>query len=117
MRQTDDGDERMPAERLKVLLGIWRWWMRMPNLNLGHPPRSIGLASTGSQDFDGMCVAADKDLARTMDAVIEDMPIVERDAIHNAVMGTRRPLPDELHIVYARARELLRERLIARGVE
>jgi hypothetical protein len=107
----------MPAERLKVLLSIWRWWQRIPNLNLGHPPRSIGLASTGSQDFDGMCVAADKDLARTMDAVIEDLPVEERDAIHNAVMNTRRPLAEPLEVVYSRARDHLRHKLIARGVE
>jgi hypothetical protein len=99
------------------MLGTWRWWMQQPNLNLGHPPRSIGLASTGSQDFDGMCDSADRTLARTMDAVIEDLPTPERDSIHNAVLRTTRPLPDELHVVYARARDMLRDRLIARGVE
>jgi hypothetical protein len=53
-------------------------------------PGSVGGSGSpeymGSSDFDGMCLEMDKTTARTVDTLIEDLPAVQKYAIHNTYL-------------------------------
>lgn len=113
-------------QRLTDILANWATWQRRPNINIGFPPRSlvfeaggaVAVGAGGVYDIPQSEAYADVDdaEARTVQAVVDDLPGRERDAVYNVVMGTRRPLGEALEVVYVRARAMLVVRLTRRGV-
>jgi hypothetical protein len=113
-------------QRMTDILANWRIWQRRPNLNIGYPPRSLvfagggalGVGSGATYDIpqSEAYLEADDAEARTVQAVVDDLPPLNRDAIYNVVMHTRRPLAMPLEDCYPQAVEMLRERLEKRGV-
>jgi len=114
------------AQRLTDILDNWARWQRRPNINIGFPPRSLVFESGGavavgagsSYDIPQSDAYADVDdaEARSVQAVVDDLPGRERDSVYNTVLGTRRPLGEPLEVVYVRARALLIVRLTKRGI-
>ena len=113
-------------QRMTDILANWRIWQKRSNLNIGYPPKSLVFAGGGAlavgsgatYDIPQSEAYADADdaEARVVQAVVDDLPPVNRDAIYNVVMGTRRPLAMRLEDCYPLGIELLRARLIKRGV-
>jgi hypothetical protein len=113
-------------QRMTDILANWRIWQRRFNLNIGYPPRSLVFAGGGAlavgsdatYDVTQSEAYADADdaEARVVQAVVDDLPPVNRDAIYNVVMHTRRPLPIPLEKCYPPAIEMVRARLIKRGI-
>lgn len=115
-------------DQLTDVLRNWRDWQRTPDMRLGWPSRSTpfetadgsGVNASGTWDVPQSEAYAEVDAreAKIVQAVVDDLPSAERDAVYNVVMRTRRPMPtgQALYLVYARARLLLCERLKARGI-
>jgi hypothetical protein len=116
----------MDDQRLTDILANWATWQRRPNINIGFPPRSlvfqpggaVAVGLGGAYDIPQSEAYADVDdaEARTVQAVVDDLPGRERDSVYNVVLGTRRPLGEALEVVYVRARALLIVRLTRRGI-
>lgn len=108
----------MDDKRLTEILRTWASWNRRSDTNIGFPPRSVPfLAGGDAWDGESDYAAADDAEARIVQAVVDDLPAVERDAVYNVVTGTRRPLGEPVQAVYLRARERLKVLLPKRGVE
>jgi hypothetical protein len=113
-------------QRMTDILANWRIWQKRSNLNIGYPPKSLVFAGGGAlavgsdatYDVTQSEAYADADdaEARVVQAVVDDLPPVNRDAIYNVVMHTRRPLPIPLEECYLPGIEMLRARLIKRGI-
>lgn len=117
----------MDDDRLSDILDNWRHWHQDPDLRIGWPRRSTPFEPGGTREhvnLDGgwavpqseAYAAVDEREARIVQAVVDDLPHPEQAAVYNAVLGSRRALIEPLEVVYARARVLLRARLIARGI-
>lgn len=79
-------DEREAA--LDALLAVWADWMRQPDDRLGLPSKSLGMSSTSGDDFESLCLALDTRVARTMDALIDSLPMNERAAIEHVHLAS-----------------------------
>jgi hypothetical protein len=75
--------------RLETLLLIWAEWMYSGgSVHRGYPTRSIGFTSVGVTSFDDAEDEADIALARSIDAVIEDLPLQQKKALHHCYLGS-----------------------------
>ena len=117
----------MKDDRLSDILANWRAFNRRPAIHLGFRPRALVLEGDGGQEVNldnayetpqsEAYADVDETEARTVQAVIDDLPGPENSAVYNVVMGTRRPVGEPLQEVYLRAREMLKIALRRRGVE
>lgn len=77
-------------ERIEFHLDNWRRWMRSGQEVDGHAHESSGLSSGGtSKGFDEMVEAEDRRCAGIVDAILDNLPPVERIAIYmeRGIMG------------------------------
>jgi len=72
-------------DRLAWHLDNWRKWMHSGALKgLGAPGKSCGFVGGGyNNDFDSMCITADRQSAEIMDAMIQSLTAVQQAAIHH----------------------------------
>jgi hypothetical protein len=108
----------MLDKRLTELLRLWAEWCAMPSDSLGYPSTAAGIRFRPGNDFEAMCSDMDDWLAHAVDVSVDELPIIERSAVHTVVLGAaawtlREPVQD----AYGRARDMLKARLIQRGVE
>ena len=110
-------------DRLSDVLDNWKRYNRAPDINIGWPRRSFPFQPAGDAaevgDIPQSDAYADVDEreARIVDTVIHDLPLLERCALFNVVMGTRRDIGNQpLQLLYLRARAMLRVRLAAKGI-
>jgi hypothetical protein len=110
--------------QLTDVLDNWRRYQRAPDLRIGWPKRSSPFqgagdaAETGPVTQSDYYADVDEREARIVDTVIHDLPLLERTALFNVVLGTRRPIDGNqpLQLLYLRARAMLRVRLAAKGI-
>jgi hypothetical protein len=108
----------MTDERLSYLLDTWRDWMREPDHSLGYPSTAAGIRWRPGDDFDAMIASLDDTMAQAVDACVDDLPLMERTAVSAVVLGPQVwRLREPMHVVYERARSLLKISLNARGIE
>lgn len=77
-------------ERVEWHLENWRRWMRSGQEVQGHARESQGLSDGGtSKGFDEMVEAEDRRCAKVVDAILDNLPPVERIAIYmeRRIMG------------------------------
>jgi hypothetical protein len=77
-------------DRVEFHLANWARWMRTGQAVQGHASESCGLSSGGtSKGFDEMVESEDRRCAQIVDAVLDNLPPVQRIAIyiHKGVMG------------------------------
>lgn len=77
-------------ERVEWHLENWRRWMRSGQVVDGFASRSSGTSDGGtSKGFDEMVEAEDRRCAKVVDAILDNLPPVERIAIYTAkgIMG------------------------------
>jgi hypothetical protein len=77
-------------ERIEFHLTNWARWQRSGQQVQGHARESTGLSSGGtSKGFDEMVEAEDRRCAQIVDAILDNLPPVERIAIYieRRIMG------------------------------
>lgn len=74
--------------RIDVHLAVWADWMKAHELHVGFPTKSTGFQSATSQDFEELVHAADRTLAKMIDAAIDGLSYIERCAISHKFLGT-----------------------------
>jgi hypothetical protein len=99
-------DEFGTPERVEWHLSNWREWMRHPELHLDYPSKALGFATGGQfthiEDWEAQ---VDAWVARTMDALINDLAPIEQAAIYHRYLFSVYRFPREPHyIVLERAK-------------
>jgi hypothetical protein len=108
----------MAPARVEWYCGNWADWMLRSNDARGYGPGAVGFNSTGSLSFEDMCAAGDVRVARITSTAIEDLPVVERVAIHHAFLqAVWRFNREPFEMVYPRAIANLGERLERKGLD
>jgi hypothetical protein len=77
-------------DRIEFHLDNWRRWMRSGREVDGHARQSQGLSDGGtSKGFDEMAEAEDRRCAKVVDAILDNLPPVQRIAIYieRGIMG------------------------------
>jgi hypothetical protein len=74
-------------QRVMYYLSIWVEYMRRPDSSLSYPRASCGMSSGGAHSFDDLAGQADNYAARTMEAIIDDLPIPQKLAVHHFNLG------------------------------
>jgi hypothetical protein len=107
----------MTDDRLSELLDVWAEWMQEPSGPRGHARRSAVLATTASTDFEEMVEDVDRMQAKAVNAAIEDLPMVERVAVHHVKLASVWRLRYSIQAVYGSACAMLKVSLTERGIE
>ena len=85
----------MEAGRVTYYLDLWRDYMKSHNSGLGYKTRSTGFMTGGLNSFEDLGKQVDNDAARTVDQVIDDLPMMQKNALYvvylsqKATMDTR----------------------------
>jgi hypothetical protein len=108
----------MDDKRLSYLLETWRDWLNEPAMHLGYPSTAAGIRWRSADDWEDLVDHLDETMARAVDTAVDDLPLPERTSVYSVVV---RPavwrLREPMHVVYERARGLLKVQLRARGIE
>jgi hypothetical protein len=90
------------AQRVKEALDIWAEWMQQDDTKLGYPSKSAVILSGGGAwgSFgDDLEAEVDSTMARAVDAIMEGMPLSQRNAVFHfhiaAVFTPRRTLIED----------------------
>lgn len=98
-------------------LANWSSWMRTGGGVRGYAHQTPGILTGNLNSWEDLCETCDKAAARATDASIEDLPNLERVAIHHyhlaAVWRFNR---ETVEIVYDRAVDALSYTLSAKGL-
>ena len=103
-------------KRLTYYLDLWADWMKGGVGPKGYGSRAMGVAGTGSRDFEGLCGTMDRDQAEVVDAAIGDLPMNENVAIHHVKLGSVWRLREPIDVVFERACMRLKIALPKRGL-
>ena len=75
------------TDYLELHLLNWATWMRHDIGVRGYPQKALGLATGGaSEEFDHMLEDEEKRIARVTDTVINDLPPIQRCALHHCYL-------------------------------
>lgn len=109
----------MTDERLSDLLDLWKQYMEEPSGPKGLPAESLVLEGRyiSGADFEEMAQAVDRMQAKAVNAAIDDLPMVERVAVHHVKLASVWRLRYNIEAVYATACEKLKVGLGKRGIE
>lgn len=79
-----------PLSRLEVLLLNWADWQQRSraNISAGYPTRACGIV-TNNTDFEDIENILDTQIAKVVDAIVQDLPDEERSAINHKYLGSR----------------------------
>lgn len=79
----------MEAGRVTYYLDLWRDYMQQDSHKLGYKSKSTGFMSGGLHSFEDLGEEVDNDAARTVDQVIDDLPIMQKNAIYIIFLGQK----------------------------
>jgi hypothetical protein len=85
----------MDASRVTYYLDLWRDYMQQDSHKLGYKSKSTGFVTGGLHSFEDLGEEIDNDAARTVDQVIDDLPMMQKNALYvvylsqKATMDTR----------------------------
>lgn len=108
--------DKPAQDRVLWHLDNWRRWMRASNMGLGLPTKSPAIGISHSADFDQLAGQADRWAARAVDAIISDLRLLERDAVHHAYLETKWQHRMDVEPVLVIACESIRLALNRKGV-
>ena len=107
----------MDAGRVIYYLDVWRDYMKGNTTKLGYPSKAAGFMSSGISSFDDMSDEIDINAARTVDQVIDDLPMLQKDAIYYVYLGQKVKMTDtQLEINYDLALDALRVKLTEKNL-
>ena len=78
----------------------WVRWHKVDNHKLGYPTK-VSYMSTGSYSanaFDDMLDVSDNKNVKTLDAIIQSLPIEQRQAVYARYLGDKQPMYYELKL-------------------
>ena len=85
----------MDLGRVEYYLDLWRDYMQKDSHKLGYKSKSTGFMSGGLSSFEDLGEQVDSDAARVVDQVIDDLPMMQKNALYvvylsqKATMDTR----------------------------
>jgi len=85
----------MRIARLMDILDDWARWMKKDSHRLGYPSKSSYFSSGGestSDVFEDMVSKSDMENIKIIDAIIDDLPIKQKQAINYRFLGGNRPM-------------------------
>jgi hypothetical protein len=85
----------MESAKVLYYLDLWKDYMKgNSGKSLGYPSKAAGFMSSGISSFDDMGDEIDITSARTVDQVIDDLPMLQKDAIYYVYLGQRCKMTD-----------------------
>ena len=90
----------MRIHRLMDIIEDWVRWHKVDNHKLGYPTK-VSYMSTGSYSanaFDDMLDVSDNKNVKTLDAIIQSLPIEQRQAVYARYLGDKQPMYYELKL-------------------
>ena len=107
----------MDAGRVIYYLDVWHDYMKGNTTKLGYPSKAAGFMSSGISSFDDMSDEIDINSARIVDQVIDDLPMLQKDAIYYIYLGQKVKMTDtQLEINYDLALDALRVKLTEKNL-
>lgn len=86
-RVVKDSPKKPSKESIEWLIHNWARWMRSGQLEKWYPGQSAGLSTGGaSESFDDLLERCERDLAKTTDTVIKDLPLLQQNVIHHVYL-------------------------------
>jgi hypothetical protein len=85
----------MRIARLMDILDDWARWMKKDSHRLGYPRKSSYFSSGGestSEVFEDMLSKSDMNNVKIVDAIIDDLPIKQKQAINYRFLGGNKPM-------------------------
>jgi len=102
----------MDAGRVSYYLDLWRDFMQTNDSKLGYKSKSTGFMSGGMSSFEDLEDSVDAEAARTVDQVIDDLPMLPKNAIYILYLGQKSMINDMLlEQSYDTAMVMLQKRL------
>lgn len=91
----------MDLGRVEYYLDLWRDYMQTDNNRLGFKSKSTGFNSGGVHSFEDMADEVDNEAARIVDKVIDDLPVLYKNAIYIVYLNSKPLLVKDLNAVDA----------------
>ena len=94
----------MHIERVKEILDNWARWMKVDTHKLGYPDKSVLITSGGESSMDAFQEMLDKmDLnhVQAMDAIIDSLEPMQRQAIYARYLKEKKPFRYEYQLSLA----------------
>ena len=79
----------MDSGRVIYYLDLWRDYMKSDNNRLGFKSKSTGFNTGGVSSFEDMADEVDSEAARVVDKVIDDLPMMQKNAIYIIFLGQK----------------------------
>lgn len=107
----------MDIGKVEYYLDIWREYMKQDKEKLGFKSRSSGFNTGGITSFSEMEDDMDYDAARTVDQVIDDLPMLPKNALYIIYLNEKSMINDMLlQQSYDTALIMLQKRLPERNL-
>lgn len=94
----------MNINRAKEILHNWARWMKQDSHKLGYPQKSILMASGGESSHDAfqdMLDSMDLNHVQAMDAIIDSLEPIQRQAIYARYLKDKKPFRYEYQLSLA----------------
>jgi RNA recognition motif-containing protein len=85
----------MRIARLMDILDDWARWMKQDSHKLGYPSKTSYFLTGGestSEVFEDMVSKSDMENIKTVDSIIDDLPIKQKQAINYRFLGGNKPI-------------------------
>ena len=85
----------MRIARLMDILDDWARWMKQDSHKLGYPNKTSYFLTGGestSEVFEDMVSKSDMENIKTVDSIIDDLPIKQKQAINYRFLGGNKPI-------------------------
>ena len=79
----------MDESKVIYYLNLWKSYMKSDNNRLGFKSKSTGFNTGGVHSFEDMADEVDSEAARVVDKVIDDLPIMQKNAIYIIFLGQK----------------------------
>lgn len=86
----------MDIGKVEYYLDLWRTYMKSNSNQLGFKSKSTGFMSGGMSSFEDLEESVDAEAARTVDQVIDDLPMLPKNAIYIIYLGQKSMVNDML---------------------
>ena len=102
----------MDSGRVIYYLDLWRNYMKQDSHKLGYKSKSTGFMSGGMSSFEDLGDEVDSEAARVVDKVIDDLPMMQKNAIYIIYLGQKSMLDTRaLEYYYDSALMMLQRKL------
>lgn len=86
----------MDSGRVLYYLDLWRDYMKGNDSKLGFKSKSTGFMSGGMSSFEDLEESVNAESAKTVDQVIDDLPMLPKNAIYIIYLGQKSMVNDML---------------------